>query len=314
MNPNTFIYEGKSVQKWEIGRSTFLASAENGARLMFWNMELPDGSSRPIIYWPEEANYNRFSKIRGGNPLLFPFAGASYVEGKPGFWQDQREILRLMPQHGFLRQGKCEILDLHQTGFRARFLPDETAREGYPFKYELQITYRFTEMAFFVDLTLQNGDREPIPWAAGHHFYFALPWTEGKSRADYEVEIPHRRAFRQNPADGDLQSLKPQGKKSCLDNEELINRIHAGLRSHEFTIGEKEEDGHLMIRTNENKAFLQKMACLTWTESEDSPFYCVEPWMAPPNSWTDPEGLHWVEPGRSQNFFTEVRLIPPEFA
>ncbi|MCH8540356.1 MAG: aldose epimerase [Opitutales bacterium] len=313
MNPTCFTYQDKPVQKWQIGRSTFLASVENGARLMFWNLDLPDGTSRPILYWPEEANYSRFSKIRGGNPLLFPFAGASYVDSEAGFWEDQRQLKRPMPQHGFLRQGKCEILDLQETGFRARFLPDETAKEGYPFQYELLITYRFSELAFFVDLTLQNDDREPIPWAAGHHFYFAAPWTEGKSRSEYEVMIPHRRAFRQNPEDGDLEALKPLGKVVTLDNPELWNRIHTGLRSNEFILREKGEDGHLLIRTNENKGFLNKMACLTWSESAESPYYCVEPWMAPPNSWTDPEGLHWVEPGKSQNFYTEVRIVPPEF-
>ncbi len=30
----------------------------------------------------------------------------------------------------------------------------------------------------------------PIPWSAGHHFYFTLPWSEGARRGDY-LKILH---------------------------------------------------------------------------------------------------------------------------
>ena len=47
---------------------------------------------------------------------------------------------------------------------------------------------------------------------------------------------------------------------------------------------------------------------LTWTEKPDSPFYCVEPWMGPPNAPAHKTGLSLVEPGKIQRFVVEVSL------
>ena len=47
---------------------------------------------------------------------------------------------------------------------------------------------------------------------------------------------------------------------------------------------------------------------VTWTEFDDSPFYCVEPWMGPPNSPEHKKGLHWVEPGETESFNVKVSL------
>ena len=47
---------------------------------------------------------------------------------------------------------------------------------------------------------------------------------------------------------------------------------------------------------------------VTWTSGPEAPFYCVEPWMGPPNSPETGTGLHWVEPGQSGVFSVEVRL------
>ena len=47
---------------------------------------------------------------------------------------------------------------------------------------------------------------------------------------------------------------------------------------------------------------------VTWTESPESPFFCVEPWMGAPNSPTHGKGLRWVEPGAISEWVVEVAL------
>ena len=49
-------------------------------------------------------------------------------------------------------------------------------------------------------------------------------------------------------------------------------------------------------------------ALVAWTENDSSPFYCVEPWMGPPNSHDHGKGLHWVDPGESDVFSVTVSL------
>ena len=68
-------YLGKELLRWQVGRSTFLALPELGARLMNWHVEPPAGPLRDVLYWPEIKSLDAFAKARGGNAILFPFAG-----------------------------------------------------------------------------------------------------------------------------------------------------------------------------------------------------------------------------------------------
>ncbi len=54
-----------------------------GGRLLSWTI---DGEE--VIHWPEHADWSQPAKIRGGNPLLFPFLGRHRVDGKIGYWRD----------------------------------------------------------------------------------------------------------------------------------------------------------------------------------------------------------------------------------
>ena len=75
---------------------------------MDWHLRLEDGSTRDIVYWPETHDLNKFGEIRGGNPILFPFCGRTYANGKIGFWEFEG-VRRPMPLHGFVREGTFAI-------------------------------------------------------------------------------------------------------------------------------------------------------------------------------------------------------------
>src|ERR1700687_1370585 len=46
-----------------------------GGRLMTWRV-----GGEPVIFWPAAPDWSNFVKIRGGNPLLFPFLGRHFVD------------------------------------------------------------------------------------------------------------------------------------------------------------------------------------------------------------------------------------------
>ena len=48
---------------------------------------------------------------------------------------------------------------------------------------------------------------------------------------------------------------------------------------------------------------------VTWTPDPEAPYYCVEPWMGPPNSPEHKNGLRFAEPGQVDTFVTEVSLM-----
>ena len=50
-------------------------------------------------------------------------------------------------------------------------------------------------------------------------------------------------------------------------------------------------------------------AIVIWSESENTPWICIEPWMGPPNSAGRGAGLQLVPPGESSRFAVEVSLL-----
>jgi galactose mutarotase-like enzyme len=299
-------YLGHTIFKWQVGASSFLALPEKGARLMNWNVTLGDGSVRDVIYWPEAENLDNIASIRGGNPILFPFCGRSYDRGEIHHWRLDG-VRRPMPMHGLARQGQFRITRLDEGGFSAQFLPDDAARAAYPFDYEFVVSYRFDPVAVFVELQLTNHGRTPIPWSGGHHFYFTLPWSPGRARHDYLLETSATKLLKRD--DQGLLSDGPRvANRERLDNPALTDLIHTGLRRDLFGVTETATGSRLLFRTSMAGSPTKDLAVVTWTQDEKSPFYCVEPWMGPPNASETGVGLHTVAAGQTQKFYVEIAL------
>jgi D-hexose-6-phosphate mutarotase len=126
------VYLGREIGRWQSGPSTFLAMPEAGARLMNWNVTLGDGSVRDVLHWPELRSLDGFHKVRGGNPILFPFAGRTFDRGEIGHWLDNG-VRRPMPMHGIARQGAFKLTRCDAGGFTAQLQPDDAAREAFTF-------------------------------------------------------------------------------------------------------------------------------------------------------------------------------------
>jgi galactose mutarotase-like enzyme len=300
-------YFGQTILRWQVGPSTFLALPEMGARLMNWNVTLGDGSVRDIIYWPEVKSLDEFHRIRGGNPILFPFCGRTFDRSEIHHWRAEDGIRRPMPMHGIARQGKFRITRLDEGGFSALLVPDEAAKAAYPYDYEFTVSYRFEASGVYVELELSNRGQTPIPWSAGHHFYFTVPWSTGLSRRDYVLETPATRTLRHNES-GRLVDGPRLAPRETLDNPALIDTFHTGFRGHAFTLTERPTGQRLRFNTGFTNTLAKDATLVTWTQDDKSPFYCVEPWMGPPNSPENKTGLHLVGPGQTQKFLVEVSL------
>jgi galactose mutarotase-like enzyme len=274
---------------------------------MNWNVTLGDGSIRDVLYWPENADFTEIAKVRGGNPILFPFNGRSFDQGQIFHWRAADGVRRPMPMHGLARQGKFEVTRLDARGFSARFVPDAEARECYPYDYEFTVTYRFDALGLSCEFSLTNLGREPLPWSAGHHFYFTLPWSEGTTRADYLIRIPATKRFRHDPT-GALVSGPVLQTEETFAHPGLADAIHSGLRSPEAVFGEKGRPGDVAVRLGTTKLPPTDAVFVTWTPADDSPFFCVEPWMGPPNAVENKLGLSLVPKGETQKFVVSVNL------
>lgn len=300
-------FDGQTLLRWRTGHSTFLALPEKGARLMNWNVTLGDGSVRDVLYWPENADMANLAHVRGGNPILFPFNARTFDRGDIHFWRAADGVRRPMPMHGIARQGDFKITQIDANGFTALYLPDAAAHEAYPYDYEFTVRYRFESLGLICELSLQNLGTEPLPWSAGHHFYFTLPWTEGLTRSDYAIRIPSSQCFR-HAADGSLVPGPQLREIESFSNPEMVDAIHTGLRDNTVVFGEPGHAGDVVISLGTEKVPPADMAVVTWSESATAPYFCVEPWMGPPNSPEHKRGLHFVAPGATDTFSVAIRI------
>jgi galactose mutarotase-like enzyme len=302
-------YLGESLTRWQVGNSTFLAMPERGARLMNWHLTHGDGSVRDIIYWPETKSLTDFHKARGGNPILFPFSARTFDRGEIQFWRDSVTGQRHpMPMHGFARQGTFTTERLDARGFTALYVPSDEARAAYPFNYEFRVAYRFAPLALTCEFTLLNLDTRPIPWSAGHHFYFTLPWTEGLARSRHRLRSSATRTLRQDATNGKLIPGPALTPVEPLDNLALIDTFHLGLNSNVMSFGPTDGSSEVIVKNGTAATPAPETTFVTWTMGPDAPFYCVEPWMSPPNAPETQLGLQWVAPGQTQSFIVEVAV------
>jgi len=300
-------YLGHTLFKWQVGASTYLALPELGARLMNWNVTLGDSTVRDILYWPETDTLENIASIRGGNPILFPFSGRTYDQGEIYHWRADDGVRRPMPMHGLARQGKFRPIRLDDRGFSALFLPDAAAQVAYPYDYEFVVSYRFEALSIFVELQLTNLGRTPMPWSAGHHFYFTLPWSVGRTRQDYTLETSATK-YLQRDERGGLYPAPQVSAQENLANKNLIDLIHTDLRRDTFTVTERPSGSQLLFRSGMANEPSRELAVVTWTQDENAPYYCIEPWMGPPNAPENKVGVHRVASGQTQKFYVEIKL------
>jgi galactose mutarotase-like enzyme len=299
---------GHTLTRWRVGQSTFLAFPEKGARLMNWNLTLGDGSVRDIVYWPELTHLDDFFKNRGGNPILFPFNARTFDRGDIHFWRAADGIRRPMPMHGLARQADFVVTRLDAAGFTARLTPNAETRVCYPYEFEFNVTYRFAALGLTCEFALTNHGHEPLPWSAGHHFYFTMPWTEGTNRADYLIRIPATRRHQQDQKTGQLVPGPMLNLEEPLSNPALIDTQHTALKSNEVVFGERGRPGDITVRIGTAKVPPPDATFVTWTLDDAAPYYCVEPWMGPPNAAEHKVGLHFVKPGETEKFTVSVAV------
>jgi len=299
---------------WSVGPSRFTAFPTVGARLASWDLHLPGGRDRSVIPWPDYPAGTEPGSIRGGNPILFPFAGRSFHSGTIERWKDPHGEVRPMPRHGFARQGQFSLLAQDPGGFTAKLEPTAEDRLAYPGEYAFTVSYRFLPLGFVVTLSLENLGDQPLPWSAGHHFFFTIPWLPGTTRGDYRV-ITRARQAHYHATDGRLVPIHKADlpEPDALDTFDLggthwIDRIHTRLRGNQIRFGPKHGETDILMTIGREPVPTTDTALVTWTEAPESPFVCVEPWMGPPNAAAHRKGLHVVNPGAREDFTVRVDL------
>jgi galactose mutarotase-like enzyme len=296
----------KEVIEIERDGAAILLAPQAGGRLMSWRV-----GGEPVIHWPDTPDWSNPAKIRGGNPLLFPFLGRHFVEGKIGQWRDPEGVVHALPTHGFARDLPFTCTrDADGHGLRMTLVDSDATRAGYPFAFRFEAAYRIVDThTLEVELTTSNPGEVALPYYAGHHFYFHLPHAQ---RAESSVELPRTERRRQLP-DGTITEAEPGLPSYSLADPEIVDTFHCLTRQSDepmlLTLPGLARTVRFELHQPDSVPWY---AVTTWTESDTSDFYCVEPWIGLPDAIHNGRGLRWLAPGKTETASLRLVVTPSE--
>lgn len=285
------LFQQQEVLEINRGPSLLRFAPQAGGRLLSWDLD-----GEPVIFWPQQADWSQPARIRGGNPLLFPFLGRHRVDGRIGFWRDAQGVVRELPMHGFARDLPFEAAVTSQgDGLTMTLADTDTTHSFYPFGFRFEAAYRLIDaQTLEVELITTNSGDARLPYYAGHHFYFALPHTQ---RGETTLELPPTHRCHQQD-DGSISALEPGAPCYKLDEARIHDRFHCldGVPRQPVRLVAPGLNRTITIDL-QRPGSVPWYAVTTWTEAADSNFYCVEPWLGLPDAIHNGLGLRWLEPG-----------------
>ena len=287
----TLSFQGQDVIQITRGDASIRVAPQHGGILLDWSRR-----GKQIVHWPAAADWSRPTKIRGGNPVLFPFIARHYVDGVLGRWKDEAGIVRDLPMHGFAREMAYAVVE---TGdpfeLRMRITETEKTLAFYPFPFRFELAYRLGEETLEAEFLTTNTGTTPLPYYAGHHFYFNVPHTD---RGQWELELPFAKAGRRDEAGNPDLNTVPE--TTTLADPELVDRFQVGPLRTTFATTNRTTGERITFDLNPPANAIPWYAVTTWSETPESDFFCIEPWLGLPNAIHNGQGLRHVAPGASE--------------
>ncbi|MHA7681409.1 aldose epimerase family protein [Cupriavidus sp. PET2-C1] len=307
---NSMHFQGQELIRVGDESSFMLLAPQFGARLVRWVHRGED-----ILYWPENADWSQLARVRGGNPILFPFIARHFVDNAPGAWKDASGTVRALPIHGFARDLPFAVTQFEAgRSLTMTLQASDATRAAYPFEFLFEVTYRLLDDSLEATLRTRNAGEQALPYYAGHHFYFPLAH---QARAASTLAMPAAQRMRQHP-DGSLASNGQGAETYQLDDPRLQDTFHVlhaqAAAPRHCTLATPPDatapHGRKLAIELDTPGSTPWFAVTTWSERADSDFYCVEPWLGLPNAIHHGTGLRWLAPGQEEAAVCRLRVAP----
>jgi len=281
-------FQGQKVVSIETGDDRILIAPQIGGRLLRW-----ESKGREIIHWPGEADWSKPAKVRGGNPILFPFIARHFHAGLADQWQDAQGEIRPMPMHGFARDSNFSVETSAANELVMRLQNSEQTQAFYPFEFDFRVSYKLAPQELTVRFSTTNHSERPMPYYAGHHFYFSL---HHQRRKEVLLQLPAEQWGRQL-LNGDIDFFPAEDESFTLDDARAIDRFQIGPAEEGVQL--KHPDGY-SIDFSLSSGGVPWHTVTTWTQTQESDFYCIEPWLGLPNAIHHRHGLRILDSHKTE--------------
>ncbi len=228
-------------------------------------------AGKPVLYLDRATLDDPTKNVRGGIPVLFPFAGKL-----------ADETLALtgtkMKQHGFGRNRAWRVVDQRASSVRMALAADAETRAQYPYEFVAEQTVMIVPRGIQIELAIVAGD-QPVPVSPGWHPYF------GCAAAD------------KSAVTGDVAGFTPD--RLGDDREFDFGVVAPPTGRARFAIPQV---GALEL------CFSPEMRHLQFWSQPGKPFICLEPFFGPAGT-INTDRRAWVPAGEARTFWMRIELL-----
>lgn len=224
-----------------------------------------------LLYLDRATLNDPTKNVRGGIPVLFPFAGKL---------ADETFTLTgtKMKQHGFGRNRAWFVSHQDTASVRMSLVADDDTRQQWPYMFTAHHTVMIVPGGLQLELEIVAAD-DPLPVSPGWHPYFALAAADKAGvRIDVAGVTPDRFA---DDREFDF------GVPAPIDGRAGFTLPHVG----ELQLAASPEFRHLQFWSQPGK-----------------PFICIEPFYGPAGT-INTEDRGWIPARAARTYWMRVRLV-----
>ena len=249
-----------------------------------------------IIKELPDFNYN----ASYASAILFPFANrienGKYTFKNTKFQLDCNEK-GLNALHGLVYNKKFKIVHkIESSSYASVTIAYKELEEslGFPFKYNIHLTYTLTNDELSLSVTIKNTDINPFPFTLGWHPYFL---SHDLKNSSLSFNSAKKIKFNKNLITQKVIDEKTE-KAFKIENKQLDDCFI--LNSN--TIGFKTPNYQLEISTNQIENYVQLYT------PENLPLIAIEPMTGVSNSFNNNIGLQVLQPNTSFSLKWNVKI------
>ena len=229
-------------------------------------------AGRDLLFMDRATLADAAKSVRGGIPLLFPFAGR--LDG-----DRLAHAGTTMKQHGFARNRAWTVVERQAGGARLALEDDAQTREAYPHRFRIEQVLSLLPRGLQVELLIRNRGDAPLPVAPGWHPYFPCAAADKPRVTPLDVAGLDQARFTPD-AEFDFGVTAPPTGRDDFDVPGL---------------------GRLAL------SFAAEMRFLQCWGLPGRDFICLEPFLGPNNAINTPARLE-VPAGESRTLWMRVEL------
>ena len=152
----------------------------------------------------------------------------------------------------------------------------------YPFDYTFTIIYHFHELTLQISLVLENERKNAHSMVSRTSPLLSNTLAKNLSLSEHSLQISDKKKFLYRVG-GVLTQRNSAPNPQTLEDPELINSFFYELENPYAEVSLLNGEETIKISEVGGASVGSRLTFVTWTQP-DSPFYCIEPWMSPPNS------------------------------